>query len=304
MATAPQPQLPLFYKDLLPLNSRDHGDWKVKSFDDASFIANTHAIPLTVDEFVDASRCYPIVFTAGENPLPIALMGLNEGVNVFVGEDNKFEQGNYAPAYISRYPFILAKLQQGSEEMSLCFDPQSGVVGKFDEGQALFRQVTQEDVDEQKARLAKMEEEQPGSVEANPEPALTIGSTMPTEYTKGLLEFCQRFEEAGQRTKEFMEELKKLDILREGRFDITRNDMPDKPFSYTGFQMIDDQKLRELDAATLETLNKNGMLMLMHAQLFSMRILRSIFERQSASGKLPMPNGGAGTVPAAPGAIA
>ncbi|MCU0949328.1 MAG: multidrug transporter, partial [Porphyrobacter sp.] len=28
MASAPQPQLPLFYKDLLPLNSRDHADWK------------------------------------------------------------------------------------------------------------------------------------------------------------------------------------------------------------------------------------------------------------------------------------
>ena len=65
MATAPQPQLPLFYKDLLPLNSRDHGDWKVSSFADATFMASTHAIPLTVDEFVDAQRDYPIVFTAG-----------------------------------------------------------------------------------------------------------------------------------------------------------------------------------------------------------------------------------------------
>ena len=27
MASAPQPDLPLFYKDLMPLNSRDHGTW-------------------------------------------------------------------------------------------------------------------------------------------------------------------------------------------------------------------------------------------------------------------------------------
>ncbi|MEM7779213.1 MAG: SapC family protein [Pseudomonadota bacterium] len=274
MATAPQPQLPLFYKDLLPLNSRDHGAFKVKSFEDASFLASTHAIPLTCDEFVDAARCYPIVFTAGENPLPIALMGLNEGVNVFVDADNKFETGNYAPAYVSRYPFILAKLQQDSEEMSLCFDPQAGVVGLSDEGQALFRAPTDED----KAKYEENGQQLPDKV--------------PTEYTDGVLEFCRRFEEAGQRTKEFMEQLKQLDLLRDGRFDITRNDMPDKPFSYTGFQMVNEEKLRELDGATLETLNKNGMMMLMHAQLFSLRVMRNIFEKQNAMGKIPEPNAG------------
>ena len=88
MASAPQPQLPLFYKDLMPLNSRDHGDWKVSPFDDASFMKDTHAIPLTVDEFVDAQRNYPIVFTAGDNPLPIALFGLNEGVNTYISAED------------------------------------------------------------------------------------------------------------------------------------------------------------------------------------------------------------------------
>ena len=90
-----------------------------------------------------------------------------------------------------------------------------------------------------------------------------------------------------------MTELKKLDLLRVGRFDITRADLPDQPFSYTGFQMVNEEKLRELDSATLEALNKNGMLMLMHAQLFSLRVMRDLFERQSEAGKIPMPNAGA-----------
>ena len=252
MASAPQPQLPLFYKDLLPLNSRDHGDWKVSSFEDASFLNNSHAIPLTVDEFVDAQRDYPVVFTAGDNPLPIALMGLNEGVNVFIGEDGKLEAGVYVPAYIRRYPFLLAKLQPDTEDMSLCFDPTSGVVGKTDEGQQLFE-----------------------------------GEGKPTEYTNGVLEFCRRFEESGQRTRAFLEEIKKLDVLMDGEIAITRSDMPDKPFVYRGFQMIDENKLRELPAEKLEELNKNGMLMLMQAQLFSMNLMRKIFERQSAQGKVP-----------------
>ncbi|MEM9500424.1 MAG: SapC family protein [Pseudomonadota bacterium] len=254
MASAPQPQLPLFYKDLLPLNSRDHGDWKVGAFETADFLAETHAIPLTVDEFVDAQRDYPIVFTAGDNPLPIALMGLNEGVNTFIGDDRKIVTGVYVPAYVRRYPFLLAKLQPESEDMSLCFDPSAEVVKKQDDGNVLFD-------DEGK----------------------------PTEYTNGVLEFCRKFEESGQRTRAFLEELKKLDILMDGEIAITRPDQPDKPFVYRGFRMVDEKKLRELPADTLEALNKNGMIMLIHAHMFSLNLMRVLFERQMAQGKVPLP---------------
>jgi SapC len=262
MASAPQPQLPLFYKDLLPLNSRDHADWKAGSLESAAYLAATHAIPLTSDEFVDAQRHFPIVFTAGDNPLPIALFGLNEGVNTFVGADMKINEAIYLPAYARRYPFILAKLQPTSDDMSLCFDPSANLVGKFDEGLALFDDAAQ-----------------------------------PTEYTQGVLEFCRRFEEAGQRTKLFIEELSKLDILMDGEIAITRNDMPDKPFIYRGFRMVDENKLRELPADTLEGLSKNGMLMLIYAHLFSLNLMRTIFERQLAQGSVPMPGDAASAAP-------
>jgi len=254
MASAPQPQLPLFYKDLLPLNSRDHADWKVGTMEDAAFLAQTHAVPLTSDEFIDAQRHFPIVFTAGDNPLPIALFGLNEGVNTFMGEDNKLTSVVYVPAYVRRYPFMLAKLRPDADELSLCFDPTVGVIGKRDEGLALF--------DDQ---------------------------AKPTEYTQGVLDFCRRFEESGQRTKAFMEELQKLGILMDGEIAITRADEPDKPFVYRGFRMVDEAKLRDLPVETLEQLNKNGMLILIHAHLFSLNLMRVLFERQMALGKVPTP---------------
>lgn len=252
MATAPQPQLPLFYKDLMPLNSRDHAGWNSKTFDDASFLAETHAIPVTVDEFVDAQRCYPIVFTSGEGSLPIIMMGLNEGVNTFVDDKGMMTENVYLPAYARRYPFMLAKLTQDTEELSLCFDPASGVVGEFKEGNALFEKDAQ-----------------------------------PTEFTKGILDFCQKFEESGQRTKAFMDELVKHDLLMDGEIAITQNDKPDTPFVYRGFKMVDEAKLRELPTETVEELNKNGMLMLIHAHLFSLNLMRTIFSRQAAQGKVP-----------------
>ncbi len=254
MASAPQPQLPLFYKDLMPLNSRDHASWKSKTFDDASFLAETHAIPVTVDEFVDAQRNYPIVFTAGDNPLPIVMMGLNEGVNTFVDDKGKLTENVYLPAYARRYPFMLAKLTQETEELSLCFDPASGVVGDFKDGNELFE-----------------------------------GENEPTDFTKGVLEFCQKFEESGQRTKAFMEELAKHKLLMDGEIAITQNDNPDNPYVYRGFQMVDEAKLRELPAKTVQELNKNGMMMLIHAHLFSLNLMRVVFSRQAAQGKVPEP---------------
>ena len=102
MASEPQAQLPLFYKDLMPLNSRDHSSWRARTVDKASWLGNQHAIPLTVEEFPLAQRDYPIVFSAGDNPVPLALMGLNEGVNVFFEEDGTPRGEAYSPAYIRR----------------------------------------------------------------------------------------------------------------------------------------------------------------------------------------------------------
>ena len=175
MATAPQPQLPLFYKDLLPLNSRDHADWKVTSFQDAGFLANTHAIPLTVDEFVDAQRDYPIVFTAGDNPLPIALMGLNEGVNTFIDDNGKLEAGVYVPAYIRRYPFGVAA-ETGGERMMVVVDRSYGGFTSG-AGEKLF------------------------------------DGAAPTTFTNNAIDFTKRYEEDRVLTRRAMEALKSLDII-------------------------------------------------------------------------------------------
>jgi len=257
MASAPQPNLPLFYKDLMPLNSRDHKAWKTRPMDAAKWLVGQHAIPLTVDEFIQAQRDFPIVFSSGENPLPLALMGLNEGVNTFVDEDGKVAEPIYIPAYIRRYPFMLAKLTQETDDLSLCFDPTSESVGEFKDGTPLFD-------DEGKAAQA----------------------------TQDVLDFCERFEQAGARTKAFIEELRKHELLMEGEISISQNDNPDKPFVYRGFQMINQEKLREIRGDLLRTWNQNGLLALINAQIFSLDLMRTIFSRQVQQGKGPQAEGG------------
>nr|WP_137678122.1 SapC family protein [Parerythrobacter lutipelagi] len=251
MASAPQPSLPLFYKDLMPLNSRDHKDYKAKSMDSADWLKSQHAIPLTVDEFVQAQRNFPIVFSSGDNPLPLALMGLNEGVNAFVDDNGKVNDPIYLPAYIRRYPFMLAKLTQETEELSLCFDPTADLVGEFDEGQPLF------------------------------------DGDGASEQTKAILKFCEDFEQAGQRTKAFIDELKAHDLLMDGEIAISTEQNADKPYVYRGFMMVNQEKLREMRGDQLRKWNENGLLMLIHAHIFSLDLMRNIFARQQAQGKGP-----------------
>lgn len=254
MASAPQ-SLPLFYKELEPLSSQVHANYRARAVNKAPFLVGQHAIPLTVDEFVLAQRFMPIVFSTGPEAIPLALMGLNEGVNVFVDDEGTLSGASeqlYIPAYIRRYPYLLARLRPESDELSLCFDPTSEAIGAFEEGDALFE------------------------------------NGEPTEVTKAVLDFNRMFEEAGQRTAQFMREVAELDLLMEGEVSIQPQGS-DKPFIYRGFQMINEQKVNDLRGDQLRKFAQSGLLPLLYAQIFSMAVMRELFERQAARGLVPAP---------------
>ena len=252
MASAPPAnnQLPLMFSDLTPLSSVDHATWKARTTEALPVFAKHHAIPITVDEFATAQRYYPIIFSAGPDPVPLALMGMNEGVNVFLDDDGKYRKPAYVPAYVRRYPFMLARLRPDSQELSLCFDPTCEALGEFEEGEALF------------------------------------DGDQPSQTTKNILQFCEDFERAVQGTAFFMEELKKHDLLMDGELKIEHPTLA-QPFVYQGFQMVNEEKLRELRGDELRKMNQNGALPLIYAHLFSLQNMRDLFAQQAADGKVP-----------------
>jgi hypothetical protein len=252
MATQPPPTMPLFYSDVQPLSSEAHAKYRAKAKDIAPYFAKTHAVPLTVDEFIAAQRFMPIVFSLGEQPVPLALMGLNEGINVYVDEDGKPNVPFYVPAYVRRYPYVLARLDPNAQELSLCFDPSSDTIGEFDDGEALFE------------------------------------DGKPTETLNNILKFCEEFEIAANRTQAFVKELVELDLLIDGEVSIQNNDQS-TPYLYRGFRMVDEQKFRDLHGDQLRKINQNGMLTLIIAHLFSLGLMREIFAMQQAQGKTPAP---------------
>lgn len=251
MATAPQQTgLPVLYNDLIPLSSEQHAGWGTKTLDGAHFLKNQHAIPVTIDEFVQVQRHFPIIFADAENPVPLALMGLNEGVNIFVDENGKFTQQVYIPAYVRRYPFMLAQLGQNPQEFSLCFDPTSGAVAPDGDVVKLFE------------------------------------NGEPTQGTKDILGFCEQFEQSAQRTSAFLKELQDLNLLMDGEVTIQPEGAPE-PHIYRGFKMVNEEKLRDLRGDQLRKMMQSGMLTLITAHLFSLDLMRDIYGRQAAQGKVP-----------------
>jgi hypothetical protein len=183
--------------------------------------------------------------------VPLGLMGLNEGINVFFDDEGKPVGDFYIPAYLRRYPFLLARLQPDAQEMSLCFDPSADILGDFKDGEALF------------------------------------DGEQPSEHTKGVLEFCERFEEAGARTQSFIDELIKGDLLMEGEVSIQQADKPDQPYIYRGFQMVNQDKLNAASAEQLKSWHDVGLLPLIYAHLLSLELMRFIFAKQTEQGKGP-----------------
>lgn len=250
MASAPALGLPLFYSGLQPLSSAQHGDWKARTIDSAPFLAKTHAIPLTGEEFVFAQRHYPIVFTGDATPTPIALMGLNEGVNTFVDDDGRLLGDAYVPAYVRRYPFLLARLRPDADELSLCFDPAAGAIGPFDEGLPLFE------------------------------------DGQPSANTRQILGFCEQFEQAGQLTGRFVAELLEHKLLIDGEFTIQPTDAA-QPYVYRGFRFVSEEALRNLRGDVARKMIQSGAMALIHAHIFSLSLARDIFARQVQQGKQP-----------------
>lgn len=250
MASAPGNALPLFYNDLQPLSSQLHANWKAKTVESAEFFGKAHAVPLTVEEFIPAQRHYPIVFSVGPDPVPLALFGLNDGVNVFTDEKGMPTREVYVPAYVRRYPFMLARLRPDSEELSLCFDSTAEMLGDFEEGTPLF------------------------------------DGTEPTDAIKNTLAFCEQFEQAGMRTSMFMQELIQNKLLIDGEVTI-EPEGGGQPFVYRGFQIVSEDKLKELRGDVLRKMVQSGLLPLIYAHLFSLSLIRDVFGMQAQQGKAP-----------------
>ncbi len=226
----------LFYSQPEPLNSETHAKIGLRRLDRPfSFAAKTHVVPLTVTEFPVAALSYPVIF-AGEKFQPLAVMGINQEENLFIQQDGSFVVGAYIPAYIRRYPFVLANDAQNSQ-LVVCIDRQASMLGDL------------------------------------PDLPFFDAKGQPTEYTQGCIQFCNDFEAEARRTESFCNLLQELDLfeVRHAQYTPVNPDgSPGVSQQIAEYFAISDDKLKALSKPKIHELFENGALAQIYAHQSSL----------------------------------
>ena len=114
--TAPDGQK-LFYRQPELLNHEAHGSLGLRMPERPfEFARKSRALPLTLSEIASAQKHFPIVFSDLDNPVPLAVVGTLDDVNLFIDEQGQWERETYIPAYVRCYPFALAARSSRSHQ--------------------------------------------------------------------------------------------------------------------------------------------------------------------------------------------
>lgn len=232
-----------FYQEVSLLNREQHKNLKLKQSGDCSFAKCMHLVPLTALEFFQAAHHYPIVFVGeGEKAIPMALLGLQQNVNSFIKDDNLWQDDTYIPAFVRRYPFVLAETQ--AENFTVCFD---AAYPGWDEkeGMALF--------DDQGKN---------------------------TEFLDEMVQFLQNFSDEMNRTRRFVTRLNELQLLHSSTIQLTHSS--GETFVLYDFNVVDEEKFLQLNDEQILDLHKKGFLGIIYAHLMSQNNVSQLFSRYLA----------------------
>lgn len=117
-----------------PVSRAQFADRRWRRFSSYAFAAGDMVAPLVAQELPRATMHLPVGFMQfGDTWLPVALLGLGKGRNLFVAPDGRWA-GPYVPAVYRSYPFTLVDSEEGKQV--LCVDAESELIG--DEGEPFF----------------------------------------------------------------------------------------------------------------------------------------------------------------------
>ncbi|NRA30914.1 MAG: SapC family protein [Parvularculaceae bacterium] len=209
------------------------------------FAEAARAVPVTMSEISTAMRYYPIIFSSSENPIPLAVLGLMDDVNLFVEDNGEWAVDHYVPGYIRRYPFALA---------------------------------TDRESDTENPRMAIIVDAGYEGISKTPEVPFFEGEG-PSDAMKQAMEFCQSYERDRLTTNRFAEELKKYDLLAQQMAQYTPEGQGPQAFArYVG---VDEKKLAALSDEQFLELRKSNILPILYAQLMSMGNWRTLLDRRA-----------------------
>ena len=233
----------VYYEKPVLLDREKHRKRRVLPSASFGFARKANSVYVAGVEFGEACKEYAIVFTKGGNGkvVPVVMLGLRGRENLFVDDENRWV-GKYIPAFVRRYPFVLAELP--GQSMGVCIDEAFPGLNEKD-GELLFD--------------AK-------------------GNNTP--FLQNALDFLQQYQREYLRTEQFCQRLEQAGLLMEmnAKADLTDG----RSFTVSSLMVVDEKKLLALPDAAALSLFRSGEMHLISMHLTSLSNMRDLVDKMAA----------------------
>lgn len=239
--------LPLFFKKPMIIEKDRHMNVHLAHTADISFARHTNSVPLNALEFIEAGKYYPIVFTADEQCVPVAVLGWEKD-NYFVDDKGTWAKDHYIPAYIRQYPFIFVQNEQ-NDTLLLAVD---------------------EEAENYHTTAVK-----------GAEPLFEKGEA--SDLSKRALEFCTSYFQHMNVTRSLCADLKAHGLLEPYSSKATLDD--GREMQLNGFLMVNEKAFNELPEEVFLEFRKKGWLPFIYFAMASASNWKTLMEHARLSGK-------------------
>jgi len=230
------------------LNNIDHPNLRVRTGYSEVLGDNVMAAPVFPHEFRNLQPHYPIVFSKDANSggfRPIALFGLEDGENLFLAADNKWDT-DYVPLAVRMKPFLI------------------GVSGDASGGRQM-----EVHIDMDHPRVSESEGERVFLEHGGHAPMLQEASKILSEVNEG-----------EQTVAPFSALLEELELIEPFTLDIELND--GSKGRLEGYYIIAEEKLYALDGEALGRLQSAGYLQPVFMAVAALSEFRNLIDRRNA----------------------
>lgn len=222
------------YNKLEPINKVTDKEVSIKEIMDYSFAKEQMNSPITISEFYEACKDYPIFFVKDASNLWMAtvMLGYKEKENTFVDEKGTWTKHKYIPAHIRRYPFIFVT-DDKSSQLTLGVEKDYKIKTPKDGNRKLF------DKDGNNSK-----------------------------FLNGILRFLNQYHKDSLETSSFIKQLAEWELLEEKNAKVIVS--KDEQYNINGFYVVNEEKLKHLSKKRKEELFNKNAIPLITAHLISL----------------------------------
>ena len=226
------------FTKLVVLDKEKHKALKVSPLENLKFAKDLSFVPVLANEIAMVGEMFPVVFTADETPSLVALTSLG-GENLAINAEGKYIS-RYVPAFLRKHPFSLASTKERPDEKVILIDEEANNVSKT-RGKQLFTKDGEQ-----------------------------------SEILKNAINFLKDYEKQHLDTLAITKIIKDAGVLEDREISVGEGDK--KKVLVKGFQVVNREKLNELDDETLALWVRKGIITFLDTHINSLSKIETLFK--------------------------